>query len=102
MLYGGDYPGNNPSAASVQSNGGFGNCDFAIDLGAQDASTNGLFPNAIVYVGSGFGGKTFTPYHFSAVAIAGPLGGKNAIFVIGEDLTGSPNQAWGIYLLQSN
>jgi hypothetical protein len=56
-----------------------------------------------VYVGSGFGtnttGKT---YSFPAVAIAGQLNGKYAIFLIGVDSTGSPHQAWGIYLLQSN
>jgi hypothetical protein len=94
----------------VQANGGYGNCDFAIDLGAQDSSTNGLFPSATVYVGAGFCPSNGSaacppvaqPYHFSAVAIAGQLNGKYAIFLIGEDTTGSPNQAWGIYLLQSN
>ena len=102
-LYGGDFPGNDPSAASVQAQGGFGNCDLLIDLGVQDSSTNGLFPNAIVYVGPGFASNTTGKnYSFPAVAIAGQLNGKYAIFVIGEDTSGSPNQAWGIYLLQSN
>ncbi len=41
-------------------------------------------------------------YSFPAVAIAGQLNGKYAIFLIGTDSVGSPNQAWGIYLLQSN
>jgi hypothetical protein len=40
-------------------------------------------------------GKT---YSFPAVAIAGQLNGKNAIFVLGVDST----QPWAIYLLQSN
>jgi hypothetical protein len=103
MLYGGDFTGNNPAASTVQSGGGFGNCDFAIDLGAQDASTNGLYPAATVYVGSGFAANTTgKSYSFPAVAIAGQLNGKFAIFLIGEDTVGSPNQAWGIYLLQSN
>jgi len=103
MLFGGDFTGNNPATSAVQSNGGFGNCDFAIDLGAQDSSSNGLFPAATVYVGSGFGTNTTgKSYSFPAVAIAGQLNGKYAVFVIGEDTTGSPNQAWGIYLLQSN
>jgi hypothetical protein len=109
MLYGGDFTDNNPAAPTVQQkNGGFGTCDFAIDLGAQ--TTNGLFPNAMVYVGAGFATNTAgitgcgltTGYCFSAVAIAGQLNGKFAIFLIGEDTVGSPNQAWGIYLLQSN
>jgi hypothetical protein len=103
MLYGGDFTGNNPAASTVQSGGGFGNCDFAIDLGAQDTSTNGLYPAATVYVGSGFAANTLgKSYSFPAVAIAGQLNGKFAIFLIGEDTAGSPNQAWGIYLLQSN
>jgi hypothetical protein len=109
LLYGGDFPANpatglpDPSLPAVQANGGFGNCDFAIDLGAQDASTNGLFPAANVYVGSGFStNKTGKSYSFPAVAIAGQLNGKYAIFLIGEDTAGTPNQAWGIYLLQSN
>jgi hypothetical protein len=103
MLYGGDFTDNNPEASTVQSGGGFGNCDFAIDFGAQDTSTNGLFPAATVYVGSGFATNTTgKSYSFPAVAIAGQLNGKFVIFLIGEDTAGSPNQAWGIYLLQSN
>jgi hypothetical protein len=103
MLYGGDFTGNNPAATAVQSGGGYGNCDFAIDFGAQDPSNNGLYPAVTVYVGSGFAANTTgKTYNFSAVAIAGQLNGKYAIFLIGEDLVGSPNQAWGIYLLQSN
>jgi hypothetical protein len=121
MLYGGDFPVNSatglpdPSLPAVQTEtgGGFGNCDFAIDLGpqgGQDGKTNGLYSSAMVYVGAGFcpnrGATTCTPvaqpYHFPAVAIAGQLDGKFAIFLIGEDTAGSPNQAWGIYLLQSN
>jgi hypothetical protein len=101
ILYGGDFPGNDPSAAAVQASGGYGNCDFAIDLGAQSTATNGLYPSATVYVGSGFG-KNITTYSFPAVAIAGQLNGKYAVFLIGVDTVGSPNQAWGIYLLQSN
>jgi len=114
MLYGGDFPVNpktglpDPSLPAVKNGGGFGNCDFAIDLGSQ--TTNGLFPNAMVYVGTGFATNTAgitscglnSGYCFPAVAIAGQLNGKYAIFLIGEDTVGSPNQAWGIYLLQSN
>jgi len=104
ILYGGDFTANNPAAPAVQANGGFGNCNFAIDLGAQDTKTFGLFPSAIIHVGSSFSANTTGKnYSFSAVAIAGQLtNGKFAIFVLGKDMTGSPNQAWGIYLLQSN
>jgi hypothetical protein len=37
-------------------------------------------------------------YSFSAVAIAGQLNGKYALFLLGFDNT----QPWAIYLLQSN
>jgi len=103
MIYGGDFNGNNPAAPSIQSSGGFGNCDIAIDLGTQDPNHNGLYPAATVYVGTFYAGNGYgAPYSYPAVAIAGQLGGKYVIFLLGIDLTGNPNQAWGIYLLQSS
>jgi hypothetical protein len=111
MIYGGDFPGNNPGGSGVQSNGGFGNCDIAIDLGSQDPNNNGLYPAATVYLGTfaaenGLcGSYAIGPcanYSFPAVAIAGQLGTKYAIFLLGVDTVGLPNQALGIYLLQSN
>jgi hypothetical protein len=117
LIYGGDFPVNPATSLpdpgnSKNPNYPYGNCDFAIDLGQQDSSNNGFYPNAIVWVGgpgpgsvSGYAenteGKT---YSFPAVAIAGQLNiagqsnGKCAIFVIGYDST----QPWAIYLLQSN
>jgi hypothetical protein len=95
MLYGGDFPDDNPASGT----GGFGNCDFAIDLGAQDAATAGLYPAAQVTVGATYAGNsTAVTYSFSAVAIAGKLGNQYAIFVLGTDTT----QPWIVYLLQSN
>jgi hypothetical protein len=95
LIYGGDFTGDNPSA----SPDGFSNCDFAIDFGAQDASNNGLYPSATVWVGAGYAGNTtHATYSFPAVAVAGQIGGKFAIFVLGVDST----QPWAIYLLQSN
>jgi hypothetical protein len=103
MIYGGGFSGNNPGSPGVQSGGGFGNCDIAIDLGTEDPNNNGLYPAATVYVGPFYAGNTLgANYNFQAVAIAGQLGGKYAIFLLGADTTGSPNQAWGIYLFQSN
>jgi hypothetical protein len=103
MIYGGDFPENNPGGSGVQSSGGFGNCDFAIDLGTEDPNNNGLYPAATVYVGALYAGNgLFMNYSFPALAIAGQLGGKYAIFLLGVDTVGTPNQAWGIYLLQSN
>jgi hypothetical protein len=98
MLYGGDFTNNDPSSSTT----GYGNCDFAIDLDTQVGTNYGLYQRATVYVGNGFAGYTGKTYSFPAVAIAGQLNGKYALFLIGVDSTGSPNQAWGIYLLQSN
>jgi len=95
MIYGGDYANDNPGA----SPDGFGNCDFAVDLGSQD--DNGLFPSAKVYVGRSYSGNTTgNTYSFPATAIAGQIGGKYAIFLIASDTTSK--QAWGVYLLRSN
>jgi hypothetical protein len=95
LIYGGDFSGDNPAAATS----GYGNCDLAIDLGTQDAANNGLYPHATMWVGGSFAAnKTKANYSFPAVAIAGQLNGKYAIFVLGVDST----QPWAIYLLQSN
>jgi len=97
ILYGGEFANNDPSSNAS------GNCDLAFDLGAPDAKTNGLFPAATVYVTTSFPKNGISsPYSFPAVAIAGQIGKKYAIFLIGVDTSGSPSQAWGIYLLQSN
>jgi len=102
-VLGGDFPGNDPTQSPQGASSGYGNCNVVIDLGKQDAANNGLFPNATIYLGSGFAGNgTKSSYSFPATAIAGQLGNKYAIFAIGVDSTGTPNQAWGIYLFQSN
>ncbi|MGA9673483.1 MAG: hypothetical protein WBQ94_30105 [Terracidiphilus sp.] len=93
ILYGGEFNNNDPSANA------FGNCDLAIDLGSQDASNNGLYTGVNVYVSTSFphnDGSSASP--FRAVAVAGQINGKYAIFLIGVDAI----QPWGIYLLQSN
>jgi len=97
IIYGGEFANNDPAASS------YGNCDLAIDLGAQDSSNNGLYPAATVYVSASFPYNGIqAPYSFPAVAIAGQIGGEYAIFLVGMDTAGSPTQPWGIYLLQSN
>jgi hypothetical protein len=84
----------------VQAAGGYGNCNVAIDLGAQTG--NGLYPNATVYVGQAFSANTVSQaISFPAVAIAGQINGKYAIFLIGSQNTFS-QPGWGIYLLQSS
>jgi hypothetical protein len=95
-IYGGDFPANDPTGSSK---GGFGNSDFAIYLNQQDSSNNGLYSQATVCVGGQYAGNsTGATYSFQAVAVAGQLGGKYAIFLIGLDSV----QPWAIYLLQSN
>jgi hypothetical protein len=102
-IFGGDFPNNDPTQSPASTSSGFGNCDIVIDLGQQDSSRNGLFPNATIYLSQVFtGNATAGTYSFPATAIAGQLNGKYAIFVIGVDNTGTPSQAWGVYLFQSN
>jgi hypothetical protein len=102
-LFGGDFPNNDPRRYPSGGQPGYGNCDVVIDLGVQDSSTNGLYPSATVYLSAGFAGNAqAAAQSFPAVAIAGQLDGKYAVFVIGVDAAGSPQQAWGIYLFQSN
>lgn len=102
-LFGGDFPGNDPTQSPSGVQAGFGNCNLVIDLGKQDSSSNGLFRNATVYVGTGFGGNQGNASHsFPATVIVGQLDGKYAVFAIGVDTNGSPQQAWGVYLFQSN
>ena len=95
LIYGGDFTNDDPAT----SPSGFGNCDFAIDLGTQDASSNGLYSHATVWVGAGYPANiTGTAYSFPAVAITGQVGGKYAVFLVGVDSV----QPWVVYLLQSN
>jgi hypothetical protein len=97
ILYGGEFANNDPSRNAS------GNCDLAIDLGVQDGSKHGLYRAATVYVTTAFPMNGIAKaYSFPAVAIAGQIQDKYAIFLIGLDSSGSPEQAWGIYLLQSN
>ncbi len=95
-IYGGDFTGDDPTTGT----NGFGHCDLGVDLGPQDPANKGfygLYPQAKVWIFPGYAGNTTTD-SFSAVAIAGQLNGKYAIFLLGIDAT----QPWAIYLLQSN
>ncbi len=93
LIYGGDFPDDDPTASSGA------NSDLAIDLGAQDTSNNGLYRAATVCIGANYAANTTGQTDiFPAVAIAGQLNGKNAIFVLGID----SSQPWEIYLLPSN
>jgi hypothetical protein len=107
MIYGGDFPNNNPGSAAVQgAGGGYGYCDLVIDLGTEDPNNNGIYPGATVYFGSAFGQGNIS-FPAVAVAVAGQLTlpGKtqttNAVFLVGTSGTGAAADNWGIYLLQS-
>ena len=98
-IYGGDFQQTSGLDDPSTSPDGFGNCDFAIDLGLPDTSNSGRYPNAIVWIGNGYASNIAgSTYSLPAVAIVGQLNGKYAIFLIGKDST----QPWAIYLLQSN
>jgi hypothetical protein len=124
-IYGGEFltttgsgGANDPSGAS-----GSENCDVAIDLGVQDSATNGLFPDATVFIGS-----TYPPFSsantwkcsdtgstcavsFPAAAIVGKVAGQYVIFVAGsaasspaarlpDNFGNRQAQPVGIYLFQ--
>jgi hypothetical protein len=96
LILGGDFPNDDPSTYA----NGSGNCDFTIDLGPEDTVNYGLYTQATVTIYPAYGGGKIisTVDSFPAVAIAGELNGKYAIFVLGVDST----QPWAIDLLQSN
>jgi hypothetical protein len=124
-IYGGDFlttagalTVNDPTGAS-----GSENCDVAIDLGTEDPATNGLFPNATVFVGSDFPPySTSNPWNcsdtgsvcavsFPATAVVGMVQGRYVIFVTSSAASSPPArlpdnfgnrqaQPVGIYLFQ--
>jgi hypothetical protein len=97
-IYGGDFLGNDP--------GNSPNCDLAIDLGTSSSNNNSLYTGATVWVGGQYLQDSATTLYpaqtaftrINAVAIAGQINGKYAVFLIGVDTV----QPWAIYLLQSN
>ncbi|HUB51910.1 MAG TPA: hypothetical protein VL986_07180 [Terracidiphilus sp.] len=98
-VYGGEYPLNGAASSPL----GTANCDIAVDLGSPGSVANGMYTAATVYIGTSFPGNGINaPYSFPAVAVAGQIDGKSAIFLLGVDTTGSPSRAWGIYLLESD
>jgi hypothetical protein len=125
-IYGGEFlvttangPVNNPTSAPAGSE----NCDAVIDLGNQDPSSNGLFPNATVFVGANFPPFSATnPWNclstsqpcavsFPAAALVGKIQGQYVIFVVSTAASTPPaqlpsnlstlvTQPVGIYLFQ--
>jgi hypothetical protein len=122
-LYGGEFltttstgTVNDPTGAS-----GSENCDVVIDLGAPDSATNGLFPNARIFIGSNYppfsasnpwtcAGATCA-LSFPAAAVVGQVQGRYVIFLVASAASSPPArlpdnfgsavaQPVGIYLFQ--
>jgi hypothetical protein len=123
-IYGGEFLAvsaagsvNDPTGAS-----GSENCDVVIDLGTEDPTNNGLFPNATVFIGSNFppfsasnpwtcGAGGVCAVSFPAAAIVGQVQGQYVIFVSASGSSTPPAQLpngngnlqpqpLGIYLFQ--
>jgi hypothetical protein len=103
-LYGGEFLTTTGTTTVNDPTGtnGSENCDVVVDLGTQDSSNNGLFPNATVFIGS-----TFPPFSvsnpwtcsgmscavsFPAAAIVGQVQGKFVIFVAASGVSSPPAQ----------
>jgi hypothetical protein len=123
-LYGGEFLTTTSSSAVNDPTGADGseNCDVVVDLGQPSSVSNGIFPNATVFIGS-----TFPPYSasnpwtcggpcavsFPAAAVVGSVQGRYVIFVTSSASTspparlpdnsgGQPAQPVGIYLFQKS
>jgi hypothetical protein len=129
-LYGGEFltmvggtAANDPTGAQ-----GSENCDVVIDLGMPDPKSNGLFPNATIFIGSNYppfsianpwlcnglnqGNGLPCAASFPAVAVVGQMNGKFVIFVASSAQSTPPAQLpdafgnlspqpAGIYLFQN-
>lgn len=80
-IIGGVFPNDDPTQPPGE--------DVTIDLGAQDANNNGLYPLATV---------TVSGVSFPAAAVVGSLENKFAVFLIAQDTTN--NVPLAIYLFQ--
>jgi hypothetical protein len=89
LIYGGDFQNGDPTT----STDGYSQCNFALDLGTESSTSNGLYPSAKVWTGTGFNGSISTA-STPGVAVVGQLQGKFVILVI--------TQNFAIYLTQSN
>jgi hypothetical protein len=113
-LYGGEFLTTTGAGVANDPTGANGseNCDVAIDLGQQDSMSNGLFPNATVFIGSNY--PPFSANNpwvcpatcavsFPAAAVVGQVQGQFVIFVVASSqsnppaqLPGSPSQPVGV------
>jgi hypothetical protein len=123
-LYGGEFLTTTSSGSVNDPTGASGSedCDVVIDLGTQDSTTNGLFPNATVFIGSNYPPFSATnPWmcgavcavSFPAAAVVGKVQGQFVILVVGSAVSNPPAQLpdnfggliaqpIGIYLFQKS
>jgi hypothetical protein len=103
-IYGGEFLTTSGAGRINDATGASGseNCDVVIDLGTQDSSNNGLFPNATIFIGSSFPpfgasnlwgcGGGACAVSFPAAAIIGQAEGKFVIFVSASGVSSPPAQ----------
>jgi hypothetical protein len=124
-LYGGEFLSTAASGAVNDPSGtnGSENCDVVIDLGIQDPTADGVFPNATVFVGSNFppfsianpwlcsDTGSICAVSFPAAAVVGQVQGQFVIFVaasassipsarLPDNFGNRQAQPVGIYLFQ--
>ncbi len=124
-IYGGEFLAGTGSNAVNDPTGAIGseNCDVAIDLGIQDSTNNGLFPNSTLFIGSNYPHSSdASPWNcpstgaacavsFPAAAVVGQVQGQYVIFVAASATSSPPaqlpdasnisqSQPVGIYLFQ--
>ena len=125
-LYGGEFLTTTSSGGVNDPTGANGseNCDVVIDLGQPSSVSNGIFPNATVFIGSNF--PPFSASHpwicsssptcavsFPAAAVVGQVQGQYVVFVTASALSSPPAslpdnngsavaQPVGIYLFQKS
>jgi hypothetical protein len=120
-IYGGEFLtstssglSNDPNLAASSSE----NCDVILDLGQQDSSNNGFFPNATMFVGSSYPPfSTANPWlcfgttkpcaaSFPAAAVVGKIQGQYVIFAnanagqLPDQFGNAVTQPVGMYLFQ--
>jgi len=126
-IYGGEFLIVGSSGSVNDPSGALGseNCDVAIDLGTQDSTNSGLFPNATIFIGANyppysasnlwdcFGTTSVCAVSFPSAAVVGQVQGQYVMFVVASANStppaqlpngfGSPiPQPVGIYLFQKS
>lgn len=126
-IYGGEFLTVGSSSSVNDPSGALGseNCDVAIDLGTQDSTNSGIFPNATIFVGSNyppfsasnpwncFGTTSVCAVSFPAAAVVGQVQGQYVILVAASANSNPPAQLpnnfssgvaqpVGIYLFQKS